>query len=115
MLSAILADLRSDASPEVIAARFHNGLARVVVDVVSRIREHTGLRTVALSGGVFQNFLFLERTVEKLEERAFHTLTHLRTPPNDGALSFGQAVIAAARDHCPGGLVDSTPAKEGRT
>jgi hydrogenase maturation protein HypF len=115
LVRAVADDARAGVDTAAIAARFHNGLARVVVDVVSQIREHTGLRTVALSGGVFQNSLLLEKTVEKLEERAFHTLTHVRTPPNDGAISFGQAVIAAARDHGPGGLVASTPAEERRT
>jgi hydrogenase maturation protein HypF len=115
LVRAVADDARAGVDIAVVAARFHNGLARVVVDVVSRIREHTGLRTVALSGGVFQNSLFLERTVEKLEERAFRTLTHVRTPPNDGAISFGQAVVAAARDRGPGGLVGSTPDQERRT
>ncbi len=112
LVRAVAEDTRAGVDAAAIAARFHNGLARVAVDVVSRIRELTGLRTVALSGGVFQNSLLLERTVEKLEERAFHVLTHTRTPPNDGAIGFGQAVIAAARDHGPGGLGLSTAAGE---
>jgi len=71
---------------------------------VSRIREQTGLSTVALSGGVFQNSLLLEKTVAGLEQREFRSLTHVHTPTNDGGLSFGQAVIAAARDGNPQGF-----------
>jgi len=112
LVRAVADDARAGVDPGVVAARFHNSLARVVAEVVSRIREHGGLRTVALSGGVFQNSLFLERTVERLEERSFRVLTHARTPPNDGGLSFGQAVIAAARDRDPRPLVSSTTGEE---
>ena len=54
--------------------------------------------SVALSGGVFQNLLLLRRTVTGLEGRGFTVLTHSRVPCNDGGISLGQAVIAAARE-----------------
>jgi hydrogenase maturation protein HypF len=53
---------------------------------------------VALSGGVFQNLLLLGRTVADLEARGFIVLTHSRVPCNDGGISLGQAVVAAARE-----------------
>jgi hydrogenase maturation protein HypF len=56
------------------------------------------LSTVALSGGVFQNLLLLSETVARLEGRGFRVLTHRQVPANDGGISLGQAVIAAARD-----------------
>jgi hydrogenase maturation protein HypF len=82
----------------VIAARFHNGLARVVAEVCTALRDRTGFATVALSGGVFQNALLLERVSGGLEQRGFRVLTHARVPCNDGGISFGQALVAAARD-----------------
>jgi hydrogenase maturation protein HypF len=60
------------------------------------LREATGLGTAALSGGVFQNVLLLERTVAGLEQAGFRVLTHSRVPPNDGGISLGQVAIAAA-------------------
>ena len=62
------------------------------------LRERHGLDTVALSGGVFQNMLLLHATAARLEARGFRVLTHSRVPCNDGGISLGQAVIAAARD-----------------
>jgi hydrogenase maturation protein HypF len=68
-----------------------------VVEASTALRERTGLLTVALSGGVFQNLLLLGRVVTWLEERGFKVLTHSRVPPNDAGISLGQAAVAAAR------------------
>jgi hydrogenase maturation protein HypF len=83
---------------EVIAARFHNGLAGLIAACCELLRERTGLTTAALSGGVFQNLLLLETVTGLLEARGFAVLTHSRVPCNDGGVSLGQAVVAAARD-----------------
>jgi len=73
-----------------------------VADAIARtcaiLRSRTGLGVVALSGGVFQNLLLLERTVSRLEADGFRVLVHGRVPPNDGGISLGQAAVAAARD-----------------
>lgn len=113
LVRAVVDDLRAQAPVAVVAARFHNGLARTIVEVCDAIRTQRGLSTVALSGGVFQNVFLLERTVRGLEEAGFRVLVHSRVPCNDGGISFGQAVVAAARDRgflggsehiAPGGL-----------
>ena len=52
---------------------------------------------VALSGGVFQNRLLLELTVELLEQMKFRVLTHHLVPPNDGGIALGQAVYGLKR------------------
>jgi hydrogenase maturation protein HypF len=80
----------------VIAARFHHGVADAIVRICVMLRENTGVSTAALSGGVFQNILLLERTVAGLEQAGFAVLTHSRVPPNDGGISLGQVAIAAA-------------------
>jgi hydrogenase maturation protein HypF len=47
---------------------------------------------------VFQNLLLLGTVVDLLEGSGFRVLTHSRVPPNDGGISLGQAVVAAAWD-----------------
>jgi hydrogenase maturation protein HypF len=98
LVRAAAEDLIAGVSPDVIAARFHNGMTGVIVDCCAALREATGLATVALSGGVFQNLLLLGRTVDRLRDMGFEVLTHARVPANDGGISLGQAAVAAARD-----------------
>ncbi len=85
--------------PAVLAARFHATVIAAAVEAVQRAAETTGLRTVALSGGCFQNRLLLEGLHAALTERSFEVLVHHRVPTNDGGIAYGQAAIAAARLH----------------
>jgi len=90
-----VADLRSGASRAQMAARFHNGLAAATVELAHRARTATGLSTVALSGGVWQNAVLLRLVMSGLEKSGFDVLIHRRVPANDGGLALGQAVLGA--------------------
>ena len=96
-MRSLAEDLLRGVGVPVIAARFHNALADVVLDVCSRLRAQHGLGTVALSGGVFQNARLVHRCLDRLEGQGFHVLTHRQVPPNDGGISLGQAAIATAQ------------------
>ena len=98
LIRAVVDDVRRGVDPAIIAARFHNGFADVLVHAVEGARDRTGLATAALSGGVFQNLLLLSRMTDGLAARGFRVLTHSRVPPNDTGISLGQAAIAAAQD-----------------
>jgi len=93
--AALLADLQGGVSVPEMSARFHATMAQIIVKTCQRIADETGLRTVALSGGVFQNRRLLTAAVAELGETGFDVLTHRRVPTNDGGLSLGQAVIAS--------------------
>lgn len=80
-----------------ISARFHNGLAAVIHVAVNKMSKDTGIRTVALSGGVWQNITLLRRTLSLLRADGFQVYLHHQVPTNDGGLSLGQALIAASR------------------
>ena len=97
LFASVVADLSAGVPMPRIAARFHNAVADLIVEGATRLRETTGRTTVALSGGVFQNLLLLERAVTGLEAAGFTVLTHHRVPPNDGGISLGQAAIASSR------------------
>ncbi|WP_128436731.1 carbamoyltransferase HypF [Streptomyces cyaneus] len=95
VLSALLADLRRGTPAPVIAARFHRGVARAVLEICRKARRATGLTTVALSGGVFANGLLELECTALLAGDGFAVLRHGEVPPNDGGLALGQLVVAA--------------------
>jgi len=93
MLDAVLADLVRGIDGARIAARIHNGMADAIVQVCARV----GAETVALSGGCFQNWLLLDRTVPLLRAQGHQVLLHAQVPPNDGGIALGQIAVAAAQ------------------
>ena len=68
-----------------------------MVDVCTRIREKHSINNVCLSGGVFQNNLLLHAAIAALQLQKFIVHFQHKVPPNDGGISFGQAIIAAAQ------------------
>ena len=94
LFRAIITDLEKDVSMEVISARFHNTMSRIVLEMCQRLASKTGIKKIALSGGVFQNRLLLRLTKSALEKAGLSVLTHSQVPATDGGVSLGQAVIA---------------------
>jgi hydrogenase maturation protein HypF len=93
--SGIVGDLRTGVPFGAIAAGFHYAVATMVSDVALRTRSSTGLVTVALSGGVFQNAVLMTLVKQMLAANGFDVRTHRVVPPNDGGLALGQAYIGA--------------------
>lgn len=79
-----------------LAAAFHESIASASAALVKHLRVRTGISTIALGGGTFQNRRLLESLTARLEAAGFRVLVPRLLPPNDGAISYGQAAIAAA-------------------
>jgi hydrogenase maturation protein HypF len=79
-----------------LAFEFHKVMAGAVVDGCAECRKASGCGTVALSGGVLQNTLFLDLCAKGLEREGFRVLRHRRYPPNDGGIALGQALYGMA-------------------
>ncbi|MBN3909128.1 MAG: carbamoyltransferase HypF [Nostoc sp. NMS1] len=97
MWQALLNDLQQQISQPVMAAKFHKGLANAIVEMVKHLSQENLINQVALTGGVFQNCILLEQVTKQLQTLGIKVLTHSLVPTNDGGLSLGQAVIAAAQ------------------
>jgi hydrogenase maturation protein HypF len=95
MWNALLGDLILGTPPGVIAARFHNGLARAIVAMARKLEARCD--TVVLSGGCFQNAVLSAQVMRRLRAAGFTVLVHSRVPAHDGGLALGQAAIGAAR------------------
>lgn len=96
-LEAILSDLSNDVTTATIAGRFHNTIAHLSLRLAVLIKQEFAISKIVLSGGVWQNKLLLEKTLPLLTNNGFQPLIHKQTPPNDGCVAFGQAMIAAYR------------------
>jgi hydrogenase maturation protein HypF len=94
LVAAVHDDLDAGRPREEIAAAFHEGVAKAAARACV---DAAGPRSVALSGGSFQNLRLLGSVRTRLATLGFRVLTHSRVPPNDGGISYGQAAVAARR------------------
>ena len=97
MWQSLLDDLQNQVPMGVIAAKFHNGLVKIIVKLADHLCQEYAVTKVAFTGGVFQNSILLERVKTGLEDMGIDVIDHSLIPPNDGGLSLGQAIIAAAK------------------
>ncbi|MCF7840413.1 MAG: carbamoyltransferase HypF [Candidatus Marinimicrobia bacterium] len=76
-----------------ISNRFHRTLIEWFLKSAKLARQASGINTVVLSGGVFQNEVILAGLIPVLERNKFCVYSHIQVPTNDGGLSLGQAMI----------------------
>ncbi len=91
VLEAVIADIRAGVPQGVIGARFHRAVADLIVGIAANLADSS--RTIALSGGVFQNALLLRLALKGLRGKGFHVITHRCVPPNDGGIALGQLLV----------------------
>ena len=96
LATSIVTAARSTAPATDIAAGFHAATVTMIVDTCTRLRDRGAGHVVGLTGGVFQNAMLVERSLDALHAAGFEVLTHHAVPPNDGGLSLGQAVLGRA-------------------
>jgi len=96
VIAAIVEDLDAGVHRSLVAYRFHCAVADFVVSTCARLREQTGVDSVALSGGVFQNRLLVELLLPMFDASEFRVIRHSQVPPNDGGISLGQVAIGRA-------------------
>jgi hydrogenase maturation protein HypF len=96
-LQAAVESVRRGIPTYVTAAAFHRTIVNVTAALCDEIRHDTGLDTVCLAGGVFQNRLLAVAVADMLRQNGFAVHLGEQVPCNDGGISFGQAAIAAAR------------------
>ena len=80
-----------------ISTKFHNTVGEIIVNGVRKISRESGIRTVALSGGTFQNSYLSSRVESGLLDAQFRLLFPRQLPSNDGGIALGQLVIAAKK------------------
>ncbi len=94
IIKQIVDDLIQGIDKSKIAGKFHQTIAKIILDLAHLFASKKGIKTVALAGGVFQNNLLLKKSVALLRKSGFQVLLKRRVPVNDGGVSLGQAAIA---------------------
>jgi len=97
LVRALAADIGRGTAVPVVAARFHDSLAEVIVRVAEKARGERGTTDVALAGGVFLNRRLLERAERRLAAKGFRVFRPVLYSPNDESLSLGQIAWGLAR------------------
>lgn len=97
VLISILADMERGLPTSMMAGRFHNTIAQMSLAIALNVKEQEAVDRFVLSGGVWQNQLLLKKTIDLMNVNGLQPLIHHQTPPNDGCVAFGQAMIAAYR------------------
>ena len=93
MIQDIVIALQAGISTSDISQRFHRTLVTCFQEIIEKASKATGITTIALSGGVFQNELLFITLLHELRQAGYRVLVHAKVPSNDGGLSLGQAVI----------------------
>ena len=80
-----------------LAAGFHESVARAAAGLALELCSLHEFSAVALGGGCFQNARLLASMRLYLEAGGVEVLVPRLLGPNDGAVSYGQAIVAATR------------------
>ena len=79
-----------------LAAMFHESVIDAIVRVALQVATAERRGVVALGGGSFQNARLLSGVRRRLAAAGLRVLVPRSLGPNDGAISYGQAAVAAA-------------------
>ena len=90
----ILEDLQQGAAMNTIASAFHQWLLDGSINILLRLRQQTGLSSVVLGGGAFQNTILLEGLLTRGTAEGFSVFSGEQVPAGDGGIALGQAYIA---------------------
>ena len=72
-------------------------IVKAIVQECEEIRDKYQVNDVALGGGCMVNRLLFDSLQAELSKLGFNIYTNIELPPNDGCISYGQAVVARAK------------------
>lgn len=96
LIRSVIRDTEQGIPVSHISAKFHLTLAHAVARVAQKAWQQHGIKTVALTGGVFLNGRLIRETTRILEKKGFGVIRPDRYSPNDESISVGQIAYALA-------------------
>jgi len=100
IIESITRDISTGVDKRLLAGKFHNTVAEIVIRMVAAIGKKSGLKKVVLSGGVFQNKYLTTKAKLMLEKSGYKVYTHFGISTTDAGIPLGQIAIAQARGIC---------------
>lgn len=94
LLAALIEHQPVKANTAQSAALFHTTLAAGLAEWVGNTASEQGIKQIALGGGCFHNTILSRELITRLDSQALQVLTAQKLPPNDSAISLGQAWVA---------------------
>ncbi|WP_379969478.1 carbamoyltransferase HypF [Ectobacillus sp. sgz5001026] len=96
MIKEIAEDVLRGVEVASISGRFHETVVQSIVTFMEKQSEGTAVQNVVLGGGSMHNRYLRKRLREELSKREFSVFVPEQMPCNDGGLSYGQLIVAAA-------------------
>ena len=95
MIKEIIDDLNNKIHKSIIASKFINTIAQIVLQIAMKEKM-----AVILSGGVFQNKTLMQILIKRFETENIEYYFQQKTPINDGGIALGQIwyVLNSFRD-----------------
>ncbi|MDD5427833.1 MAG: hypothetical protein PHI58_01170 [Candidatus Omnitrophica bacterium] len=100
LIKGVVKDLAKKTDKAVIACKFHNTIADIIVKISAGLSKRFKTKKVVLSGGVFQNKYLTARAVEGLRAKGLEVYPPRSVPVNDIGIPIGQIAIANTRALC---------------
>ena len=97
LFKSALADLQKNIPVEIMAAKFHNTLANLIVCKTKQFADENGINQVVVSGGCFQNKFLVEEIQRLFSDTNISLYFPAQIPCNDSGIAAGQLVVAAER------------------
>ncbi|MEH7245224.1 carbamoyltransferase HypF [Neobacillus niacini] len=97
MIEDIALDVLAGNNTANISGRFHETVVQAIVSTMEHVYRDGTNRDVVLSGGSIHNRYLRKRISHELRGRNFNVYFSKKVPCNDGGLSYGQLVVAAAK------------------
>lgn len=99
MLKEICRDVLAGKDISMVSGQFHETVVQAIVCSMVQLAERnpSANKNVVLSGGSFHNRYLRKRIRTELVNREFNVFVPEQVPCNDGGLSYGQLVVAAAK------------------
>ncbi len=78
---------------DALALGFHDAVAAMIHETCQKVRAERGVESVALTGGVFQNKILMEKTLALLRQAGFRPYYNSSVAPNDNGICLGQCYL----------------------